>query len=127
MIWSTDEVQVKLEGATRIKPVFDQLQKEMAAAGYERTLEQISNKLKKLKKDYRDLSGTSSTQDTDAGSFSRQECLFIILRLRISRQSKQKGCETPETFSSITMVDGECGYENYQTKLSPRQEENRTG
>ncbi|XP_060776410.1 uncharacterized protein LOC132885900 [Neoarius graeffei] len=53
-IWSTDEVQAKLEGATRTKPVLHQIQKEMAAAGYESTLEQISNKLKKLKKDYRD-------------------------------------------------------------------------
>jgi len=25
------------------------------------------------------------------------------------------------------MFEGECSYENYQTKLSPRQEENRTG
>jgi len=53
--------------------------------------------------------------------------LIIINRSRISRQSKQKGCETPETLPSITMVDGECGYENYQTKLSSRQEENKTG
>ncbi|XP_060784665.1 uncharacterized protein LOC132891211 [Neoarius graeffei] len=53
-IWSTDEVQAKLEGAMRTKPVLHQIQKEMAAAGYERTLEQISNKLKKLKKDYSD-------------------------------------------------------------------------
>ncbi|XP_060782569.1 uncharacterized protein LOC132889770 [Neoarius graeffei] len=53
-IWSTDEVQAKLEGATQTKPVLHQIQKEMAAAGYKHPLEQISNKLKKLKKDYRD-------------------------------------------------------------------------
>jgi len=52
-IWSTDEVQANLEGATRTKPVFDQIQKELAAAGHQRTL-QISNKLIKLKKDNRD-------------------------------------------------------------------------
>ena len=44
----------EVRGATRTKPVFSNIQEEMAAAGYERTVEQISNKLKKLKKDYRD-------------------------------------------------------------------------
>ena len=52
--WSSAEVQKKLEGATRTKVVFEQLQREMAAAGYERSAEQIINKLKKLKKDFRD-------------------------------------------------------------------------
>ncbi len=53
-IWSSAEVQNKLEGASRTKPVLQQIQREMAAAGYERNIEQISNKLKKLKKEYRD-------------------------------------------------------------------------
>lgn len=53
-LWSSTEVQNKLEGTTRTKPVFEQIQREMAAAGYNRTIEQISNKLKKLKMEYRD-------------------------------------------------------------------------
>lgn len=53
-VWSSAEVQDQLEGASRTKPVFVQIQREMAAAGYDRTIEQISNKLKKLKKEYRD-------------------------------------------------------------------------
>lgn len=53
-LWSSAEIQSKLDGATRTKPVFRELQREMAAAGYGRTIEQISNKLKKLKKEYRD-------------------------------------------------------------------------
>ena len=52
--WSSAEVQKRLEGATRTKVVFEQLQREMAAAGYDRSAEQIVNKLKKLKKDFRD-------------------------------------------------------------------------
>ena len=52
--WSSAEVQKKLEGATRTKVVFEQLQREIAAAGYDRSAEQIINKLKKLKKDFRD-------------------------------------------------------------------------
>ncbi len=53
-IWSSAEVQNKLEGASRTKPVLQQIQREMTAAGYERNVLQISNKLKKLKKEYRD-------------------------------------------------------------------------
>ena len=48
----------------------------------------------------------SGPQDIDTGSFSRQGCLLIIInRSRISRQSKQKGCETPKALSSITMLE----------------------
>ena len=47
----------------------------------------------------------SSTQDTDAGSVQMQECLFMHSRLRISRQSNWKGCETPKALSSLIMVE----------------------
>jgi hypothetical protein len=53
-LWSSAEVQGKLDGASRTKPVLQQIQREMAVAGFDRNLQQISNKLKKLKKDYRD-------------------------------------------------------------------------
>lgn len=53
-IWSSPEVQEKLGRSTRPKTIFQQLQRDMARAGFDRTLEQISNKLKKLKKGYRD-------------------------------------------------------------------------
>ena len=53
-VWFSIDVQSKLDGATRTKPVFEGIQREMAAAGYDRTLDQIYNKLKKLKKEYRD-------------------------------------------------------------------------
>lgn len=53
-LWSSAEVQSKLDGASRTKPVLQQIQREMATAGFDRSVEQISNKLKKLKKDYRD-------------------------------------------------------------------------
>ena len=53
-LWSSDEVQNKFEGDSRTKPIFAKIQREMAAAGYERSIKQLVNKLKKLKKDYRD-------------------------------------------------------------------------
>ncbi|XP_029988446.1 uncharacterized protein LOC115418192 [Sphaeramia orbicularis] len=51
-LWTSSEVQDKLEGATRTKPVFEQIQRAMTAAGYDRTLAQLVNKLKKVKKEY---------------------------------------------------------------------------
>ncbi|KAI3364060.1 hypothetical protein L3Q82_010879 [Scortum barcoo] len=48
------EIQKKLKGATRTKLVFVELQREMATVGYDRNIEQINNKLKKLKKEFRD-------------------------------------------------------------------------
>jgi len=51
--------------------------------------------------------------------FSVQECLLIINnRLRISRQSKRKGCETPNALSSITMVEEGAAMKVIQTKNS---------
>lgn len=52
-VWSTEEMQDKLL-APRTMPAFLEMQRVMAAAGYDRTVEQISNKLKKLKRDYRE-------------------------------------------------------------------------
>ena len=45
-LWSSSEVQAKLEGACRTKPVFENIQKGMAEAGYDRTVVQLINKLK---------------------------------------------------------------------------------
>ena len=67
------------------------------------------------------LSGTTSTQDTDAGSIQSQECLFIINRWK-----------DLQTLSSITMVkegaamkvtqiktwENKTGYERLQNKLT---------
>ncbi|XP_076148949.1 uncharacterized protein LOC143133026 [Alosa pseudoharengus] len=53
-LWSSTEIQSKLEGAVRTKPIFEKLENEMSIAGYQRSVDQLINKIKKLKKDYRD-------------------------------------------------------------------------
>ncbi|XP_034562848.1 uncharacterized protein LOC117829328 [Notolabrus celidotus] len=53
-LWSSAEVQTKIDGVWKTKAVFEKIQRVMASAGFERTIEQISNKLKKLRKDFRD-------------------------------------------------------------------------
>ncbi|KAL2092905.1 hypothetical protein ACEWY4_012703 [Coilia grayii] len=53
-IWSSVEIQEKLLGAVRKGKVYGQISDELAGVGYHRTVDQITNKLKKIKKDYRD-------------------------------------------------------------------------
>ncbi|XP_051567397.1 uncharacterized protein LOC127448703 [Myxocyprinus asiaticus] len=53
-IWSSSDIQEKLETLTRKKKVYDEICQEMANAGFSRTSEQVINKLKKLKKEFRD-------------------------------------------------------------------------
>ncbi|XP_051563790.1 uncharacterized protein LOC127446691 [Myxocyprinus asiaticus] len=53
-IWSSSDIQEKLETLTRKKKVYDEICQEMANAGFSRTTEQVINKLKKLKKEFRD-------------------------------------------------------------------------
>ena len=53
-LWSSTDIQNKLDGAVRTKPVFEKLKNEMLVAGYERSVDQLNNKIKKIKKDYRD-------------------------------------------------------------------------
>ena len=53
-LWSTTEVQNKLDGAVRTKPIFENIQLEMATAGYDRSIEQLINTIKTFKKEYRD-------------------------------------------------------------------------
>lgn len=48
-IWSSVEVQGKLDGATRTKHIYEQIQRKMAAHGYGRSFKQIIHKLMNLK------------------------------------------------------------------------------
>ncbi|XP_073708157.1 zinc finger and SCAN domain-containing protein 29 [Garra rufa] len=54
-IWSSTEIQEKLESTTRKKRVYDEISQEMLNGGFSRNSDQIINKLKKLRKEYRDL------------------------------------------------------------------------
>jgi len=44
-LWSTTEVQNKLDGVVRTKPIFESIKLEMSAAGYDRSVEQLINKI----------------------------------------------------------------------------------
>lgn len=59
-LWSSPEVQSKLVGATRTKPAYEQIQHGLSTAGYNRSFDQIVNRLKKLKTEYRELKKNQS-------------------------------------------------------------------
>ncbi|XP_036382907.1 trihelix transcription factor GTL1-like [Megalops cyprinoides] len=103
-LWSSTEVQIKL-GASRTKPVFEELQRELAAAGYDRSVEQINNKLKKLRKEYRDQ---KKNPGQSGSGRTRINPHFDLLD---SVLGDGPACQQPGAFSSVTakleaMVDG---------------------
>ncbi|KAF7219862.1 zinc finger and SCAN domain-containing protein 20 [Nothobranchius furzeri] len=53
-LWSSSDVQKKFEGATQTKLMFEYLQREMSVAGYHKSVDQLTNKLKNLQKEFRD-------------------------------------------------------------------------
>jgi len=54
-IWGDDRIQAQLEGAHRNRNVYMKIAREMSEAGYQRTLEQCRDKIKKLKGEYKKL------------------------------------------------------------------------
>ncbi|XP_016122290.1 uncharacterized protein [Sinocyclocheilus grahami] len=64
-IWSSTEIQEKLESSIRKKRVYDEISQEMLNGGFSRSTEQIINKLKKLRKEYRDLKRKPSKSDNE--------------------------------------------------------------
>ncbi|KAM9328394.1 zinc finger and SCAN domain-containing protein 29-like [Pholidichthys leucotaenia] len=56
-IWGSPEFQEKMENSTRKNGLYVELTEELAKAGFHRTPEQVINKLKKIKKEYRDHKG----------------------------------------------------------------------
>ncbi|XP_033829628.1 zinc finger protein with KRAB and SCAN domains 2-like [Periophthalmus magnuspinnatus] len=53
-IWSSSENKQRHKGATRTKEQYEQIQRELAAQGHERALQQIVNKIKKLKMEFKE-------------------------------------------------------------------------
>ena len=54
-IWGDNRIQAQLEWAHRNRNVYMKIAREMSEAGYQRTLEQCKDKIKKLKGEYKKL------------------------------------------------------------------------
>ena len=56
-----EEIQTLLESAKRNKPIFERIAKEMNKAGYNKTAEQCTEKIKKLKLKYKKIKDAQQT------------------------------------------------------------------
>ena len=54
-IWSDDTVQEQLEGSRRNQHIYSKISERMKEKGYTRTMDQCRQKMKKLRKDYKDV------------------------------------------------------------------------
>ena len=54
-VWSDDIIQSQLEGSQRNQHVYKKISQKLQEKGYERTWDQCRQKMKKLRKDYKDV------------------------------------------------------------------------
>ena len=54
-IWGKESIQAMLEGSKRNKDVYNQISRQMEAAGYEKTADQCNNTIHKIKLEYRKI------------------------------------------------------------------------
>ena len=54
-LWGDQSIQEQLEGCKKNRQVFEKISEQMCEAGYERTLSQCRDKIKKLRGDYRKI------------------------------------------------------------------------
>ncbi|XP_071490667.1 uncharacterized protein [Diadema antillarum] len=73
-LWSDVEVQKQLDGTVRNKKVFRDIAARMEEAGYRRSSDQLRDKLKKLKKEYKD-----AKKNNEKSGAGRQTCPFFDL------------------------------------------------
>ena len=71
-LWGDDKIQQELDGASRNKPIFDEIAKKMDEKGYKRDWKQCRAKIKNLKGEYR------SVKDHNNGTGrGRKTCKFF--------------------------------------------------
>ncbi len=86
-IWSTRESQDKLEGSVRKKHVYEEIAGEMTTAGFNRSADQVVNKLKKLKKEYRDQKREMGKSGSGRSKMVHFDVIDSILGHRPASQS----------------------------------------
>ena len=70
-IWGEENIQSQLDGAVRNKNVYMEIAKQLSTQGYDRDWEQCKNKVKNLKKIYREVKDNNG--ETGRG---RKTCKF---------------------------------------------------
>ena len=78
-IWGDDRIQAQLEGAHRNRNVYLKIARQMSEAGYQRTLEQCRDKIKKLKGEYREVKDKGGKTGEGRNNWEYFEAMDSIL------------------------------------------------
>ena len=78
-IWGDDRIQAQLEGAHRNRNVYLKIARQMSEAGYQRTLEQCRDKIKKLKGKYRKVKDKDGKTGEGRNNWDYFEAMDSIL------------------------------------------------
>ena len=78
-IWSEDCIQAMLEGARRNKDVFIKISKEMEMAGFKKTADQCSSKIKKLRFEYRKIKDKNGKTGRGRSAWKFYEAMDQVL------------------------------------------------
>ena len=84
--WSEDAIQAMLEGCRRNKDIFLRISQEMDAAGFAKTGQQCSGKIKKLRFDYRKI---KDCRGKETGRGGRDGNLSLATLLVVNRNNKK--------------------------------------
>ena len=81
-VWSDDTIQEQLEGSHRNQQVYKKISKTLAEKGYTRTWDQCRQKVKKLRKDYKDVVDNNSETGRKRKTFKYFDEMDAILGSR---------------------------------------------
>ncbi|XP_041841249.1 uncharacterized protein si:dkey-261j15.2 [Melanotaenia boesemani] len=98
-VWISKDFQERLENTSRKRELYAELSEEMAKSGFNRTPEQIINKIKKLKKEYRD-----GKKDVGKNGAARG-VTCLSLELLGSVMSHRPGNQVTGWLNSVTAAD----------------------
>ncbi|XP_067314371.1 zinc finger and SCAN domain-containing protein 20 [Pseudorasbora parva] len=113
-IWSSTEIQERLENSKRKKRVYDDICQEMVNVGFTRTTDQIINKLKKLKKEFRDQKKEPSKSSSQLSNKSTSHVVMdaVLEQLPVSQFTEALNSATAmlesNTESLSSAADLEC-------------------
>ncbi|XP_016321469.1 uncharacterized protein LOC107672678 [Sinocyclocheilus anshuiensis] len=107
-IWSSTEIQEKLESSKRKKRVYDEISQEMLNGGFSRSTDQIMNKLKKLRKEYRDLKRKPSKSGQIKKTFDH-DVMESVLGHRPASQLTTATLETNKDSAVFSVAEAELG------------------
>ena len=78
-LWGEDSIQAQLEGCKRNAQVFAKIASELREAGYERTVLQCREKIKKLRADYRKIRDSHNKTGTGRKKWKFFEVIDVVI------------------------------------------------